>query len=138
MKSVTTMSKCYKIKPANSKENQPWILIGRTDAEAPIFWPHDTNLADSLEKNPDAKKDWRQKDDRWDGWMASSIQWTCTWVNSKRWWGTGKPGVPQCIGSQRVRHDLVTEQQQQHTPQLLSTFTCWWVLRLLTHPGNCK
>ena len=87
-------------------------------------------------KDPDVKKDWRQKDDRWDGWMASSIQWTWTWVNSKRWWGTGKPGVPQCMGSQKVRHDLVTE--QQYTPQRLNTFTCWWVLRLLTHPGNCK
>ena len=64
-------------------------------------------------KDPAVKKDWRQKNDRWDGWMASSIQWTWIWVNSKRWWGTGKPGMPQCMGSQRVRHDLVTE--QQHT-----------------------
>ena len=33
-------------------------------------------------------------DDRgWDGWMASPIQWTWVWANSRRWWRTGKPGV---------------------------------------------
>ena len=39
------------IKPLNPKGNQPWIFIGRTDAEAeaPIFWPPDAR-ADSLEK----------------------------------------------------------------------------------------
>ena len=49
-------------------------------------------------------------DDRgWDGWMASSIQWTWIWVNSGSWWWTGKPGVLQSMESQRVRHDWVTE-----------------------------
>ena len=33
--------------------------------------------------------------------------------NSRRWWRTGKPGVLRSMGWQRVRHDLVTEQQQQ-------------------------
>ena len=32
---------CKEIKPVNPKENQPWTFIGRTDAEAPIFWPPD-------------------------------------------------------------------------------------------------
>ena len=32
-----------KIKPLNPKENQPWIVNGRTDAEAPILWPPDAN-----------------------------------------------------------------------------------------------
>ena len=31
----------------------------------------------------------------WDGWMGSLIQWTLTWANSGKWWGTGKPGVPR-------------------------------------------
>ena len=31
------------------------------------------------------------------------------WVSSGNWWWTGKPGVLQCMGSQRVRHDLATE-----------------------------
>ena len=47
----------------------------------------------------------------WDGWMASPTQWSWTWVNSRKWWQTGKPGVLQSTGSQRVGHDLVTEQQ---------------------------
>ena len=49
-------------------------------------------------------------DDRgWDGWMASPTQWTWVWVISGSWWWTGKPGVLQSMGSQRVRHDWVTE-----------------------------
>ena len=47
----------------------------------------------------------------WDGWMASPTQWTWVWANSGRWWRTGKPGVLQSMGSQRVRHDWVTEQR---------------------------
>ena len=49
-------------------------------------------------------------DDRgWGGWMASPTQWTWGWVNSRSWWWTGSPGVLQSLGSQRVRHDWVTE-----------------------------
>ena len=49
-------------------------------------------------------------DDRgWDGWMASLTQWTWVWVNSRSWWWTGRPGVLQFMGSQRVGHDWVTE-----------------------------
>ena len=50
-----------KIKPVNPKGYQPWIFIGRTDAEAPIFWPP---VAKSwlIRKDPDAGlKDWRQE-----------------------------------------------------------------------------
>ena len=45
----------------------------------------------------------------WDGWMASLTRWTWVWVNSGIWWWTGSPDVPWFMGSQRVRHDLVTE-----------------------------
>ena len=45
----------------------------------------------------------------WEGWMASPTQWTWIWVNSRSWWWTGRPGVLQFMGSQRVRHDWVTE-----------------------------
>ena len=45
----------------------------------------------------------------WDGWMASPTQWTWVWVNSgSRWW-TGRPGVLQSVGLQRVGHDWATE-----------------------------
>ena len=49
-------------------------------------------------------------DDRgWDGWMASLTRWTWVWANSGSWRWTGKPGVLQSMGSQRVRHDWATE-----------------------------
>ena len=48
-------------------------------------------------------------DGGWDGLMASLTQWTWVWVNSWSWWWTGRPGVLQSMGSERVRHDWVTE-----------------------------
>ena len=43
----------------------------------------------------------REGNDRgWDGWMASRIQWTWVWVNSRSWWWTWKPGVLQSMWSQ--------------------------------------
>ena len=48
-------------------------------------------------------------DRRWDGWMPSPTQWTWVWVDSGSWWWTGRPGVLQLMGSQRVRHNWVTE-----------------------------
>ena len=51
-----------------------------------------------------------EEDDRgWDGWMASPTQWTWVWVDSRSWWWTGRPGMLQSMGSQRVRHDWATE-----------------------------
>jgi len=41
--------------------------------------------------------------------MASLTQWTWVWVSSGSWRWTGKPGVLQSMGSQRVQHDWVTE-----------------------------
>ena len=54
---------CKEIQLANLKGNQPWIFIGRTDAEAeaPILWPHDVNSW-LIGKDPDAGKDWGQKE----------------------------------------------------------------------------
>ena len=45
----------------------------------------------------------------WDGWLASPTQWTWVWASSGSWWWTGKPGVLQSMGSQRVRHHWATE-----------------------------
>ena len=49
------------IKPVNPKGNQPWIFIGRTEAEAPILWPPDVKSR-LTGKDPDAGKDWRQEE----------------------------------------------------------------------------
>ena len=52
---------CKEIKPVNPKGNQSWIFTGRTDAEAPIFWPPD-GKSQLIGKDPDPGKDWRQKE----------------------------------------------------------------------------
>ena len=94
----------------NLKGNQSWIFIGRihAKAETPILWPPDVKNW-LIWKDPDARKDWGQEEKGWDGWMASPTQWTWAWVDSSSWWWTGKPGVLQFMGSQRVGHDWVTE-----------------------------
>ena len=78
------------IKLVNPKGNQPWIFIGRTDAEAEasVLWPPDM-------KSQLIGKDWCWKrlrtggeggDGGWDGWMASLTQWTWVWAKSGSWW----------------------------------------------------
>ena len=54
---------CEDIQPVHPKGNQSWIFIGRTDAEAetPILWPLDAKSW-LIGKDPDAEKDWRQKE----------------------------------------------------------------------------
>ena len=90
---------CKGIQPVNPKGNQSWMFIERTDAEAetPILWPLDVKNW-FIRKDPDDGKDWRQKEkgmveDEMDCWI---------WANCGRWWRTGKPGVLQAMGSQRV------------------------------------
>ena len=54
--------------------------------------------------------------------MASLTQWTRVWANSKRQLRTGKPGVLQSMGSQRVGHNLASEQQyKQQLPRYRKT-----------------
>ena len=54
---------CKEIKPVNPKWNQPWVFIGRTDAEAevPILWPPDAK-SQLIGKDPDAGKDGGQEE----------------------------------------------------------------------------
>jgi len=97
---------CKKIQPVHSKGDQSWVSFGRNDAKAqtPVLWP------------PHAKSwlwCWEglgaggKGDNRgWDGWMASPIRWMWVWVNSGSRWSTGRPGMLQFMGSQRVRYDL--------------------------------
>ena len=54
----------------------------------------------------------------WDGWMASATQWTWVWASSGSWWWTGKPGMLQSMGSQRVGHNWVTEPKIQKDEQI--------------------
>ena len=66
--------------------------------------------------------------------MASLTQWTWVWVSSGKWWRTGKPGVLQSMGLQRVGHDWTTEQQQQHTQYSMS-LVCTYVLSPVNRRG---
>ena len=81
------------IKPVNPKGNEPWIFIGRTDAEAeaPIIWPHDAKSWLTGE-DPDAGKEWRQEEkvmteDEMMGWhhQINGHEWT----SSRKYWWTG-------------------------------------------------
>ena len=77
------------------------------------YFGHVMPTADSLEKTLMLRKTEgrRRRGYRgWDGCMASLIQWTWTWANSRRWWGLGKPGMLQSVGLQSAGHDLATEQ----------------------------
>ena len=83
------------IKPVSPKVNQLWIFIGRTDAKAPILWPP---VAKSLLIGKDSEFWERVRagevgNRRWDGWMASSTQWTWVWENSRRFWWTRKAAM---------------------------------------------
>ena len=96
----------------NPKGKQPWILTGRTDAEAPVLWPPDVK-SQLIGKDPDAGQDWEQEErgaaeDEMAGWYH--------WLNGHEsaqtpWqWRTGKPGTLQSMGLQRVGHNLTNEQ----------------------------
>ena len=102
------------VQPVNHKGNQSWIFIGRTDAEAetPILWPP-TGKELTHWNRPwcwERLKAGGEGDDRGgDGWMASLTAWTWVWVSSRSWWWTGKPGVLQSMGLQRVGQNWATE-----------------------------
>ena len=100
------------IQPVHPERNQSWISIGRTDAEAEtlILWPPDVKNW-LIWKEPDAGKDWRQEEkgtteDEMVGWHH--LLNGRVWISSGSWWWTGKPGMLQSMGSQRVGHDWAT------------------------------
>ena len=83
------------------------------------YFGHLTQRADSLEKTLMlGKTDGRRKGDnrRWDGWRVSPTRWTWVWGSSRSCWWTGKPGVLQSMGSQRVRHSWVIELNWMNLP----------------------
>ena len=113
-KTLESSLNCKEIKPVNPKRNQSWIFTGRTDdkAETP------NTLATWCKELTHWKIPWcwerleagGEGDNRgWDGWMASRTRWTWVWASSGSWWWTGKPGVLQSMGLQRVRHNWATE-----------------------------
>ena len=107
---------CKETKPVHLKGNQSWIFIGRTDVEAetPILWPPDWKNW-LIGKDPDAGKDWRQKDKRTT--EDEMVQWH-HWLDGHEFEqalgiGDGQVGLASCSqwGHKRVGQDLTTEQQ---------------------------
>ena len=101
---------CKEIQPVHPKGSQSW---------KDWCWSWNSNtLATWCEELTHLKRPWwweRLKAEGegdhigWDGWMASPTQWTWVWVSSGNWRWTGRPGVLQSMGSQRVGHDWATE-----------------------------
>ena len=62
-KTLESLLDSKEIKPVNPKGNQPWIFIGRTDAEAeaPILWLPDV-MNWLIGKDPDAGQNFRQEE----------------------------------------------------------------------------
>ena len=104
---------CKELQPVHSKGDQPWVYFGRMMLKLKLqYFGHLMRRVDSLEKTlmlggigAGGEGDARG----WDGWMASRTRWTWVWANSGSWWWTGRPGVLQFMGSQRVEHNWVTE-----------------------------
>ena len=94
-------------------------------------WSWNSNtLATSCKEPTHLKRPWCWEklkvggagDDRgWDGWMAPLMWWTWVWVGSRSWWWTGKSGLLQSMGWQRVGHNWATELNWTHRTDL---FTC--------------
>ena len=105
------------IKPVNPKGNQPWIVTGRTDAEAEalILWPPDANSW-LIRKDLDAGKDQRQeekgmKEDEMVRWHHQLNNMS---LNKLREKVMDREALHAAVrGSQRVGHNSATEQQQQ-------------------------
>ena len=131
---------CKEIKPMNPKGNQPWMFIGKTNAQAetPILWPPDTKNQ-LIRKDPEVGKDWRQEkgmpEDEMVGWHH--------WLNGREFEqilgdSEGQGSLVSCklMELQGVGRDLATEQQLQKkqveciNPYKLSFKS--WKLGLLT------
>ena len=100
LKTLESPLDCKEIQPAHPMGNQSWIFIGRTDAEGPVLWPPNV-------KNWLTGKDKRLKtgegDDRgWDGWMASSTQWTWVWASFGSWWWTARRAAVHGVTTSRT------------------------------------
>ena len=103
-----------KIKPVSPQENQPWIFIGRTDAEAeaPVLWLPDVENQ-LIGKNPDAGKDWRQEKWATEGKMVGWHHWLNGHESEQTLEDSeGQGSLASCSPwGPRVGYDWATEQQ---------------------------
>ena len=115
------------IKPVNPKGDQPWIFIGRTEAEAAILWPPDakSQLTGKKKQNKTQmlgkmegrrRREWQRM--RWLDGITDSMDMNMSklqeiLMNRETWWA-------HSMGSQGVGHDLVTEHTYYYPNTLLS------------------
>ena len=104
---------CKEIQPVHSKGDQSWVFFEGLMLKLKLqYFGHLMRRVDSLKKTLMLGGIWgrrRRGRQRMRCWMASPTRWTRVWVNSGRWWWTGRPGVLQFMGSQRVGHYWATE-----------------------------
>ena len=98
------------IKPVNHKGNQPWMFIGRTEAEVLILWPHNAN-SQLTGKDPDAGKNWGQEekgatDNEMVGWHHQLNGHEFEWTLGV---GDGQGGLA-CCSSWGCKESDTTEQ----------------------------
>ena len=96
-----------KIKPANPKGNQPWIFIGRTEAEAPILQPSDVKNW-LTGKDPDTGKDWRKEEKGTEDEMVGCNHWLSEHEFEPTPWDSDGQGSQACCSSWgcRVQQDF--------------------------------
>ena len=102
------------IKAVNPKGNQPWIFIGRTDAETPILWPPDTKKW-LFGKDPDAGKNWRQEEK---GTIEDEMITWHHWLNGHEFEQTmgnceGQGSLACCTPWGRKESDITLATEQQ-------------------------
>ena len=92
--------------------NWIWYITGPMLKLKLQYFGHLMWRTDSLEKTwcwERVKAGGEGENRGWGGWMAPPTQCTWIWASSRSWWWTGRPGVLQSLGLQRVGHDWVTE-----------------------------
>ena len=108
---------CKELKPVNPKGNQPWIFIGRTDAEAeaPILRPPDAK-SQLIGKDPDAEKDRGQEEKGvTEDKMVGQHHWLNRHESVQTLGNSEEKGSRECFspwGLQKVRHDYMTKEQK--------------------------
>ena len=127
-----------KVKPISPKSKQPWMFIGRTDAEAeaPILWPPHVKSR-LIGKDPDAGKDWRQEEK---GTTEDEIVGWHHWLNGCEF--------EQAPGDGDGQESLVCCSPWGHSQTWLSNWTTtqimweqtvgrWWGAKCRSRDGSC-
>ena len=143
---------CKKIQPVHPKGNQSWVFIGRTDLKLKLqYFGHLMQRTDSLEKSPDAGKDWRREKkgtakDEMVGWhhRLSGHEFEQAPVDDERWesqaffspWGCKKLDMTEWLNNNKKCKEEIANHcprainHSKHSDISLSHFPCvYWVFR---------